>query len=616
MRPGRKEEIASRFWNYPALYMVVKLWLYSGAFRAMVLMVISVGITIALALPKIWRSTPEGFTPEIRISFLDVLQARALERSGREALEQGKVGEALISYQLAIENTPANQDLLRRSLRIVAKHAVTEESRSYTVARLFWLLRLSQTNAADLEMASDILNSSGRFGLAIHFLKDSPKPLPPTVHLQWLKSLVLAGEFGEFSRALSAGPPGLLDAGDGKLLALTQEALRDPAATTYPVEITQAAQDDSRERSVFAHRLLMQIALARGDSSAYEKSLQRLGEHQRALAADHARFWMLLAQRGQRSRAQELAVSSSLRPASEAEVEILSKARLELGLDAQTLELLAQYIPTFPASVSLWLLKGFILQKQGDWSGMLQTAIAIRDTKELGGSLDGFAHYLEGRALLAQDRPESGASSFAKAVASPFVASAVGSMAQGMIDARHPAMALQLLRSAPTNSIPAPSLHRLPLQIAESQKDESMLLTSARFLHQSSENDLAEMSNLAAALLINRKDPAQALALTLRITQLRPDLPAFRINHAQALTQNYRPAEAIRLLQSMGTNRFSESERTAYHFAVADARLALGETNAARLHAALLRQESLFPSQLDRIKEILPLNARPVSSRP
>lgn len=58
-------------------------------------------MVVALCFTKIWRVTPDGCTPVIRINVLDWLQARALEKTAIRELRAGKIQDGIISYNRA-----------------------------------------------------------------------------------------------------------------------------------------------------------------------------------------------------------------------------------------------------------------------------------------------------------------------------------------------------------------------------------------------------------------------------------------------------------------------------------------------------------------------------------
>lgn len=63
------------------------------------------GVLMALGvlmLLKLFRSTPKGFRPDVRMSALDKVQALSLTRTARRESEAGRLPEAVLAWQGAI----------------------------------------------------------------------------------------------------------------------------------------------------------------------------------------------------------------------------------------------------------------------------------------------------------------------------------------------------------------------------------------------------------------------------------------------------------------------------------------------------------------------------------
>src|SRR5687767_10182690 len=93
-----KRALGPRLIYSPFLRLVLfNVW-FQVSFGAVVL----VSIGIALCLPKMWRVSPEGFLPEVKVSWLDLTQNWALERSARKAAAEGDFKRASQSWEAAV----------------------------------------------------------------------------------------------------------------------------------------------------------------------------------------------------------------------------------------------------------------------------------------------------------------------------------------------------------------------------------------------------------------------------------------------------------------------------------------------------------------------------------
>jgi hypothetical protein len=109
MRSSTRRKLASRF-RYSKF---AQLLIYSPWFRAAVIAMVLLGLAAALMLPKIWNVAPAGWTQEIRISGLDVLQAWSLSRTAERQERTGKPDAALYSWGAALANYPTRPALCR-----------------------------------------------------------------------------------------------------------------------------------------------------------------------------------------------------------------------------------------------------------------------------------------------------------------------------------------------------------------------------------------------------------------------------------------------------------------------------------------------------------------------
>src|SRR5678816_713698 len=90
----------------------LRLIIFSPLFLIGFVAVILTFIAGALYIPKIWRVSPPGFEPIVRISWLDMTQNWALKRSARKLEASGHIAEAVESWQGAVAQNPADLQAL------------------------------------------------------------------------------------------------------------------------------------------------------------------------------------------------------------------------------------------------------------------------------------------------------------------------------------------------------------------------------------------------------------------------------------------------------------------------------------------------------------------------
>ncbi|HRZ55766.1 MAG TPA: hypothetical protein P5525_09960, partial [Candidatus Paceibacterota bacterium] len=144
-----------------------------------------------------------------------------------------------------------------------------------------------------------------------------------------------------------------------------------------------------------------------------------------------------------------------------------------------------------------------------------------------------------------------------------------------------------------------PYYWQVVFELAEAMRQDPVLLlraaTEARLLLP---GDDRWDFNYAAALLINRLDPARVVSVTRDFLARMPASPHARVNHCYALALNQRWDEASELLSTVDPARFDEFGRSVFHLCAFEIHLAQGQTNLARLDAAEIRREHLFPNQI------------------
>ena len=113
----------------------------------------------AFSLAKVWRVTPPGVAPAYRVSLVDMMQSKMLLRRARRESAAGNYREAFHAWRAAAANQPASLEVLRTWLSAAgqAEERVLGEV-GIPLREAFWLLRLSGTNMADLELTLRLLD--------------------------------------------------------------------------------------------------------------------------------------------------------------------------------------------------------------------------------------------------------------------------------------------------------------------------------------------------------------------------------------------------------------------------------------------------------------------------
>src|ERR1041385_1447673 len=149
-----KEELGAKLFDYPLLRQL----LFERWFRLAFTFLVCIIIFFALFLPKIWRTSPPGFRPVIKVSGLDLVQARSLKRSALRAEAKGDYDQANYAWLSALANNRADAELVRGTLRNMLHDPHRRQRANQGVREALWLLKLTGTNVVDLELATRILD--------------------------------------------------------------------------------------------------------------------------------------------------------------------------------------------------------------------------------------------------------------------------------------------------------------------------------------------------------------------------------------------------------------------------------------------------------------------------
>src|SRR5204862_4483755 len=97
-QPGKEDfklDLANRFVYFP----LVRLLIFSFWFRLIFAGFLLFLIFLGLFLPRIWRTTPPGFLPVVKISGLDMAQAWPLKRSELRLMNAGDLDQAAYAWR-------------------------------------------------------------------------------------------------------------------------------------------------------------------------------------------------------------------------------------------------------------------------------------------------------------------------------------------------------------------------------------------------------------------------------------------------------------------------------------------------------------------------------------
>jgi len=618
-----KDEVAARFARYPALEKLVLVLLYDWRFRLTALALVLVAVGFGLVLAPVWRVTPPGFEPVQRVKLLDRWQAHSLLRTARAEIAAGRTADGLMTMRAAVGNNPGDLELVREFAEQIRLHGDPRRQVHMAVQNGLWLIRLSSTNTADLELVTDLFERFLLDDLVVSMLEPLEDELSPALERTYIKALFMNRDFTRFTprmTRLEAQGRAALDPEVKLLHAAYVAGWTDGISARLGQDELEQAKGQP-ELGLLAHRLQLIVSERRKDVSSYGVALDNVLQRAAARLIDHLIYWRLLTESGQREKAVELIRSNVHEPRSGDEAILLAKSYYEFGLPDEARTVLHRYARHFAVAGHLWLSLGNLLMTQEKWSDLGQVALEIRDeTNPSRNELLAMSLYFEGMAELKQHRDTIALEAFQKAAQAPCESEPMLlQIASGMSDAGQPGPAQQLLLNNREVAENSRDFWNLLGKVSFELRDLPTLAYAAARTHSLTPDDPGAIQNHAAALLSMRTMPQEAIALTLEFYARHPNRAGALLNHAAALAQNNRFAEARRLLQRVEGVQLSESERSTFNLVSLEVNLAEGHHAEALEAAARIERSSLFPPEiqwLDSALKRLTTNQPPESPTP
>jgi hypothetical protein len=618
---GLRVWLLERLTDYPLL----RLLICQGWFRVVFGLVLAMVLLAMVAIPKVWRTTPAGFRPVIRVSLVDLVQARALAESARRSAAAGAEEEAAFAWQSAVANNVANVGYHRAALQQMLR--CDQLSRQYvgqTISEIQWLLRLTATNSADLEMATHFYDRYGAMGELYGLLRPRRDTLTDAQSGPYLKAAFQAGDMEEFGRAWERGGGRFAEDGD---LGLYHAAY---LAGWGPVERAEEGrrrlEEGARQAGswVVAARLQLAVYAKQMDGDRYAEVLNRLEDAGLDRLGDRLGYWALLKLLGRKGRAQELAAEYLAPPRYPWEVVQLTGAYLQLGMDVQAMELLRKHAPDFgrhggPWGAALWLAECDLLIAHERWSELLDVATQMRHMGGVRLEMSGFIGFAEGRARHSLGHTDLAQMAMKVAAEGEYPTSGVALQAAvTMRRLGYLTAARDLLARFETDLRMDLRYWRTVIEVADQLKEDSVLLLKAAMNgRQLQAGDPAWDADYGIALLINRQSPAEAAQVTWKLLSGDPGRVEWKVHHAWALAMNQRLNEAEVLLREVNQLQLNEMGLSIYHLGAFEIHYQRKDFARARRDLERISRRHLFPCQLRWLEKMrAQMPSAPADSKP
>lgn len=601
MKVTRKGRLAGKLAEYPLLRVLLFEFWFRVAFALFVLLV----IFMSLFLPKIWRTAPPDFLPIVRVSGLDMLQSWSLRRTATALQAEQKYEEAAQSWQMAVANNPGDPQNFEGALRnLLANPEPLPRLVDRGLGHSMWLMRLTATNQTSRELFTAVLAKHHMHYLLVRFLQPMEGQLTPALQATYLKALFHDEQMPRFATYWEQNRTKL--PADPELpiyYAAYQIGWGLPGSISEGRRVFKAALDDPQHR-LLAHRLNLSLSAFQSDTDEYARSLKILEEGDSARLSDRIGYWRLLVLNGQKAKAKELILAYTVTPQTATEAARMAQVYQSLDLSEQARELFARSVKEFRFDDQLSVAYAEYLIAAKAWDDLRELAIDIRMQDATRNAMQGYSYYLEGRAEYGLQRMPLAEAAFSRIADSPFGNPALAmQVSKELTKLGYGKLAGSLLTNLETVFARDPNYWFLAFNSAYELRDLKRLTQAAKEAYRLRPNQPAYLNNYAAALLLNREQPEEAVLVTRRLLTAYPRSLHAHINHALALLLNQRANEAEQLLQAIPLEDLNEMEATMCQLAWFQVHQQRGATALAAAAREQIKTDYLFPEQVEWLKK-------------
>ena len=576
---------------------------YDAWFRLAAVAVILSAVFLAAVLPKIWKVTPDGFLPVVRISGLDLIQAWSLRRSAEKFEKQGQLADCMVAWRAAGFNNLGSPELARGPIEaLVRQPKPAKEFVGIGVDRALWLLRLTRTNAADVSLVTRFFRKYGLDDFAVQFAYPLAAELSDDALRDLMVSLFNTRQTDRFGELWDKHQGKLADDAALRLHRSAWQGVWGPPRTLRSgrEEVAAALGSTDPATAKLAHQMELVVSLALNDIPRYQESLAWLAEQHADQVRDHVGRWQLLVSNGHRAEAQALARAFSRPPGSAADAVGMARVFSLLELDEDAAQFLGNHLTEFGYSPQMWVQLAQQHIRLKNWTDLRALALRLRNTPDLRGQLEGYSQFLAGLADLRLQRPDAADKAFSKAVEGQFSDPLIAfNVANEIIRLGYPSYGKRLLQTLESKFGDKAEFWFHLTGAAYEARDMAVLSTAAQKAWELEPKKIGHINNYAAVLLVTRQKPEQAIQLSMQLLAAEPENNDRKVNHVLALLQNQRLDEAEKLLKSLNPAALNLNESAIANYGWFELHIRRGEKELARRRYPTVERSQLLAPQLD-----------------
>lgn len=561
-------------------------------------------VTAGIMLPKVWRRTPDGFKPIVRISGLDKLQAWSLHRSALRLEAEGKERPAIMAWERAVANDPCDLELTRGTLRAIIKWDKLNEFRQSALGQGMWLLRLGQTNIADVELMTRLCRSAKAPQLLIAVIEPLRARWTPELRLAWIKANFDTSRWEETGNEIAKGA---LDANDQELkvyIAAWQAAFGEPAQSG-PAKDQLNSFLSNPQWQVLAHRLSLISVATRDDMAEYERILKQLQLWKEDRFADHFRYWQMLMAAAKTEQARQ-ALKAYSQPI-EAVGELYSMVDMSTQLKERDfgIALCRKYQHQFDSVPKFWMLYATHVMETREPDRMRAVLAEIRSTPGVRDELEGLGYFFEARMAMIQEHFAQAEALFAKAAAIDYRDDNLAAgIADEMLRLNRPREAGKIYQRVESSFTNRTEYWVNVMRVGDQLRDLEMIYRASERAYRLKTNDASMANYFVASSLLKRTNINEVDRLTLMLISYNPGVAAAKINRGASLLLTHREAEGLAMLQTVDPSQLNKVEQSNFRLDLLEALTANRKWAQARQVISLIDPSVLFSQQVQRLQEL------------
>lgn len=566
-------------------------------------------VLVPLSITRLWTTSPKDFNPKVKVSLLDKLQVISLRRNAVKSMAAADYERASVSWQAAVANNAADASLLRGAFtNFLLMPKISEKDGQSMVKLGLWLLRLDRTNRLDAMLTGQAFARHQYYELADQILSPLKPPLDPAAEMALLKVLFYRRDMQRFTTHYQAIRERQSVPQEIELYYAAWQMGWGPLASAPEGKRTLESALGSSNQVALAHQLLLSVGQRLGQAEVYKRSLDWLIDHRLDTLHNHVLYWNILADSSKSDEARRLAEDWTRIPETVNEAIEYYWISRRLGLQDQARQIVKLLQESYQEEALAWLTIAdfFITEKR--WEDLRAVATDIRLQPGISTALEGVCHFLEGRAALGMDQLNAARICFQHAAKLPFGGPLGMHIAKSLLQYGYPTEAQEILLGIETTFQGDLEYWLLLVTTSVLTKDENVLALASAHAYQLAPDNPTIINNYAAALILQNRNLAQAIQLTLWLQNRYPESIDAQLNQALALIKSRRLQEAKVKLDMLRPESLSSSQLNAFYQAQFYFFCAQNQRAEARTALGHLDKDKLFPSErkaIDRLAQSL-----------